>query len=67
MRLFLLRSAADASHELVEMGNGVVRAGRGFGMILDAEYRKGLVPQPLDSAIVQVHVRHFEVGGVPDP
>src|SRR5262249_1558255 len=39
----------------------VVRAGGGQGMVPHAEDRPGLVPQPLDRAVVQVDVRPLHV------
>ncbi len=40
-----------------------MRAGGGFGVVLHAECVQVLHPQPFDHAIVQVHVRDFDVGG----
>src|SRR5579862_249353 len=49
--------------ELGEEVFGVVRAGRGLGVVLDAEYRVFAVPHSLDGLVVQIDVRDFDVGG----
>ena len=43
-----------------EQGPGVVRARRGLRVVLDGEDRQLAVPQSLDGAVVQVHVRDLE-------
>jgi hypothetical protein len=47
-----LPSLLDQIGELVEEVGGVMRAGRGFGVILHAKDRQFLVPHPLDGAVV---------------
>ena len=42
----------DQVRELIEEVGGIMRAGRGFGMILHAEDRQFLVPHPLHGAVV---------------
>src|SRR5688572_299656 len=54
-------SGLQLREKLIEEGDGVVRAGGGLGMILDREYGELLVAQPLDGAVVQVHVRNLEL------
>ena len=53
----------DQLSELVEKVSGVMRPGRGFGMILHAEDRQFLVTHSFDCAVVQVDVSHFNLGG----
>lgn len=45
--------------ELPEQVIRVVRPGRSFGVVLDAEHRLLFVPQPFDGAVVQIEVRHL--------
>ncbi len=45
-------SLLDQVRELVEEVGGVMRAGRGFGVILHAEDRQFLVPHSLHGAVV---------------
>lgn len=47
----------------LEKVQGVVRAGRGFRVVLDAEDGFGFVAQPLDAVVVQVEVAHFNLIG----
>src|SRR5260221_5786519 len=47
--------------KLLEKIAGVIRAGGGFGMILDAENRQRFVPQPLDGVVVEIDVRNLHV------
>ena len=42
----------DQICELVEKVRGIMGTRRGFGVILDAENRKVVVPHPLDRAVV---------------
>ena len=42
----------------------VVRAGRGFGVVLDAEQRQRLVAQAFERLVVQVDVRQLDLVGV---
>ena len=48
---------------IVEEVQAVVRTGRGLGVILDAEDRQPLVPQPFEGLVVQVDVAGLDVGG----
>ncbi len=41
---------------------GVVRAGRGFRVILDGEDGQGFVAQAFDAIIVEIDVRDFDIG-----
>ena len=52
--------------ELIEVGDGVVRAGSRLGMVLDSEHRQLTVADPLNRPIVQVHVRNLESGSSSD-
>ena len=52
----------DQMRELIEEVGSVMRAGRGFGMILYAEDRQFLVSHSLHGAVVQIYVRHFYFG-----
>ena len=47
--------------KIVEEVAGVVRAGRGFGMILHAEKRERAMAQALVRMVVQIQVRDFDV------
>ena len=51
----------DQLRELIEKIRGIVRAGRGFRMILHAEDRQFLVPHSFDRAVVQIDVRDFNI------
>ena len=42
------------------MVRGVVRPGRGFGVVLDGEDRQPLVPHAFDAVVVEVDVRDFD-------
>src|SRR5439155_20978977 len=53
----------DQMRELIEEVGSVMRAGRGFGMILYAEDRQVVVLHSLHGAVVQIYMRHFYVGG----
>src|SRR6185312_1035160 len=53
----------DALEELPEQRLGVVRSWRSFGMILNGEHWQGAMPQAFYRFVVQVHVRHLELGG----
>src|SRR5438874_8121779 len=55
------RALLNQVRELIEEVQGVMRAGRGFGMILDTEDRQFLVPHSFNGAIVQIYVCHFYV------
>jgi hypothetical protein len=47
--------------EALEVMIGVVRAGRGFGMILHRDYWQRFVAQAFDAAIVQIYMRYLHV------
>ena len=49
--------------KLAEQIPAVVRAGGGFGVVLHAEGRQAAVADAFDRVVVQVRVRHFQVGG----
>jgi hypothetical protein len=49
----------DQIRELIEEIRRVMRAGRGFGMILHAEDRQFLVPHSFDRTVVQIDMSHF--------
>src|SRR5678815_3313770 len=53
----------DQLSELVEKVGGVMRPGRSFRMILHTEDWQFLVTHSFDCAVVQVDVRHFNLGG----
>src|SRR2546427_549803 len=55
--------AFDERAEFVEQRRGIVRAGRGFRMILNTENRPGLVSHSLDGLIVEIEAVHRHVGG----
>ena len=38
---------------------GIVRPGRGFGMVLDGDDRQGVVAQAFDALVVEIDVRDF--------
>ena len=40
----------------------VVRTGRSLGVILDAKHRPLLVAKSLDGLVVQIRVRHLDIG-----
>src|SRR5882757_4171594 len=56
------RALLKQVRELIEEVGSVMRAGRGFGMILNAEDRQFLVPHSLQGAVVQIYVCHFYAG-----
>ena len=47
--------------EFLEQVVGIMRARRRFGMVLNAERGHGTMLETLDSVVVQVDVRHFDV------
>jgi len=47
--------------ELIEKIRGIVRAGRGFRMVLHAEDRQVLMAHSLHCAVVQIDVRYFHI------
>ena len=51
--------AFDEPREFGEKIAGIMRAGRGLGMILHTEDRQLAVPHSFDRAVVQIDVRHF--------
>src|SRR5881398_2357314 len=53
------RAPLEQIRELIEEVGSVMRAGRGFGMILHTEDRQFLVPHSFHGAIVQIYVRHL--------
>jgi hypothetical protein len=60
------RAPLSAPMKLIEVRYGVVRAGCRLRVILHPENWQGPVPQPLDSAVVQVDVRDLELGSARD-
>ena len=50
----------DQIGELREKITGIVRTGRGFGMILHAEDRQLAMPHSFDRSVVQIDVRDFD-------
>ena len=59
--------APDRGHELGEVGEGVVRSGRGLRVVLHGEQRQLAVAHALDGAVVQVEVRDLERRARPAP
>ena len=55
--------SAHHSPELVEEVTAIMGAGRGLGVILDAEDGQACVPQSFQGLIVQVDVAGLDVGG----
>src|SRR6266436_2124880 len=53
----------DERAEFVEQRSGIVRAGRGFRMILHAENRLGLVSHSFNGLIVEIEAVHRHIGG----
>ena len=51
------------SHKPLEQVRRIVRAGGSFGMILNAEERQGLVPQPFERIVVEILVRQYDLAG----
>ncbi len=51
---------AGGGHEAVEDGEGVERAGRALGVVLDGLDRQVPVAQALDRAVVEVHLADAE-------
>ena len=49
--------------ELIEEIVAIVRAGGGFGVVLDAENRKPLVPHALESLVIEIDVAELDVAG----
>lgn len=49
-------------YEACEVMCGVVRAGRGFRVILDGEDGQTFVAQSFDAVIVEIDVRDFDIG-----
>src|ERR1700694_2575899 len=47
--------------EFLEKIMRVMRPGRGFRVILDAEQRQVPVPQSFQSRVIQIHVREFDL------
>src|SRR5260221_2758706 len=58
----ILAALFDERTELGEQRRGIMRAGRGFRMILHGEHRLGLVPHAFDGLVVQVDAVHDNVG-----
>src|SRR6185437_10057342 len=52
----------DALEELPEQRLRIVRSRCGLGVVLDGEHRQGAMPQAFYRLVVQVHVRHRELG-----
>src|SRR5436190_4040284 len=48
-------------HKLVKEIMRIMRAGRGFGMILHAKYGMVTKPETLERLIVQIHVSDFDI------
>ena len=49
--------------KLAEKVSGIVRAGGGLGMVLDAEDRGLAMAHPFDGAVVEVDVGDFDIRG----
>jgi hypothetical protein len=47
--------------KLREKIRGIMRAGRGFGMILHAEDRQCFVPHSFDRTVIQIDVGDFNI------
>ena len=57
----------QGGEELLEVGKCIVRTRGGLRVILYGEERKLAVAHPLDGAVVEVQVRHFESAGSGNP
>jgi hypothetical protein len=51
----------DQIRKLIEKVRCIMRAGRGFGMILHTEDRQFLVPHSFHGPVVQIYVRYFHI------
>ena len=61
-----LTESTSSAHELAELGEevlAVVRAGRGLGVVLDAEDRQARVAEAFEGLVVEVDVAGLDVGG----
>jgi hypothetical protein len=45
----------------LEVVLGIVRAGRGFRMVLDRDYRQSLVAHAFNASVVEIDVRYLDV------
>src|SRR5437762_4366423 len=61
IRTWSLSSLLNQIRELIEKIRGIMRAGRGFRMVLHAEDRQFLVAHSLHCAVIQIDVRYFHV------
>src|SRR5688500_3740237 len=62
-RFVLPDSTSQRAQELLKEGPRIVGAGRCLRMVLNAEGRQVPVSEPLDSAVIQIHMGDLEVGG----
>ena len=53
-------------HKIIKQIAAIVRAGGTFGMILHTESRLILHTNPLDRVIIEVHMRYFHIGVLPN-
>ena len=55
-------ACSPSSHDkIVEQIVRIVRAGRGFGMILHAEHRLAAMTEAFERLVVQIDVRDFDI------
>src|ERR1035437_7500006 len=64
LRLGMLFGPAHQPGEIVEQIVRIVRAGRGFGMVLHTEYRLAAVAEAFERPIVQIDVGDFDLAQV---
>src|SRR3990170_8558060 len=56
-------SGLQGAQKLLKKRPGVVRSGRGLGVVLHPEYRQLAVAKALDRPVIEIHMGHFQLGG----